>query len=103
MKLVIYGKNPVDELESWTKELFSNIENKDIEAPSYKELPYAKENTGKIIRFVPFKDEDYLELYWFIDNLEPHYMNCPGSYISHLIGHEGKNSLLSVLIDEGLA
>lgn len=27
----------------------------------------------------------------------------PDDYLSHIFGHEGKNSLLSLLIDEGLA
>ncbi len=35
--------------------------------------------------------------------MNPHYKNDPSSYVSHLIGHEGENSLLSLLIDEGLA
>lgn len=35
--------------------------------------------------------------------MHPFYENRPDSYISHLLGHEGENSLLSVLIDEGLA
>jgi len=33
----------------------------------------------------------------------PNYKKGPASYLSHLIGHEGENSLLSLLIDEGLA
>lgn len=31
-----------------------------------------------------------------------HYKNHPGTYISNLIGHEGKGSLLSFLIKEDL-
>jgi len=44
-----------------------------------------------------------LEFKWVIDYLAPHYRSCPGNYISHLLGHEGENSLLSLLITEGLA
>lgn len=32
-----------------------------------------------------------------------HYRNHPGTYISNLIGHEGKGSILSYLMKEGLA
>jgi insulysin len=38
-----------------------------------------------------------------LENTEKHYKSNPLKYISHLIGHEGPNSLLSLLIDEGLA
>jgi len=35
--------------------------------------------------------------------MRPHFLNRPDNYISHLLGHEGENSLLSKLIKEGLA
>lgn len=38
-----------------------------------------------------------------VSNQERHYENAPGEYISFLIGHEGENSLLSLLVKEGLA
>jgi insulysin len=56
-----------------------------------------------LVKYVPVKDEDYLEIRWYVEYLKPYYKNCPGGYISHLIGHEGENSLLSLLIKEGLA
>lgn len=31
------------------------------------------------------------------------YKKKPDDYLTHLLGHEGPNSLLSLLIDEGLA
>lgn len=37
-----------------------------------------------------------------VEYLHPHYKNCPGNYVSHLLGHEGENSLLSLLKAEGL-
>lgn len=38
-----------------------------------------------------------------MENQQEHYKNSPAKYISHLLGHEGKGSLLSFLISEGLA
>ncbi len=35
--------------------------------------------------------------------MHPHYRNDPSNYFSYLFGHEGKNSLLSLLIEQGLA
>ena len=40
---------------------------------------------------------------WFLDNMVPRYVSNPHKYISHLLGHEGENSLLALLIEEGLA
>ncbi len=33
----------------------------------------------------------------------PHFRSNPHKYITHLFGHEGENSLLALLIEEGLA
>lgn len=30
-----------------------------------------------------------------------HYKSSPGNYLSHILGHEGKNSLFSKLKEEG--
>lgn len=103
MRLVVYGSQPIEELETWTKELFEDIPNKDLPSPAYKQVPFAKDNLGKFVRIVPIKNQDYLEIKWVTDFLQPHYRSCPGKYISHLLGHEGENSLLSLLIKEDLA
>jgi len=103
MKLVVYGVEPLENLEKWVIEMFSNVKNKDAELPVMKELPFDVENMGQFWKIVPSKDEDYLEIVWNIDYLCPLYRSNPGRYLSHLFGHEGENSLLSLLIDEGLA
>lgn len=36
--------------------MFSNIENKNINPPTYNEIPFKKENLGKLIKYVPIKD-----------------------------------------------
>ena len=58
---------------------------------------------GKIVKLVPVKDKRTLELTWIIENQEQNYRHSPAKYVSHLLGHEGKGSLLSFLISEGLA
>ncbi|KAM3142497.1 hypothetical protein pb186bvf_005399 [Paramecium bursaria] len=103
MRLVVYGSQDIEQLENWTQELFSPIPNKDLNPPTFKDMPYNETNLGKLIKYVPIKDQDYLEVSWIIDYLYPHYQNCPGKYISHLLGHEGENSLLSHLIKQNLA
>lgn len=44
-----------------------------------------------------------LVINWIIDYQHAYYKTNPAGYISHLVGHEGKYSLLSYLIAENLA
>ena len=103
MKLVVYGIESLEVLEKWVVEMFSDVKNKDVIIPELIEKPFDEENMGEFWKVLPTRDNDYLEIVWIIDYLMPHYRANPGKYISHLFGHEGKNSLLSLLIDEGLA
>lgn len=43
------------------------------------------------------KDEAIMEYFWVTEYLKPHYKKHLSDYITHVIGHEGKNSLLSIL------
>lgn len=44
-----------------------------------------------------------MELNWIVSNQAEHYKHPPSKYVTHLLGHEGKGSLLSFLISQGLA
>ena len=44
-----------------------------------------------------------LEVYYILPYVEKEYTTKPLNYFSHLIGHEGENSLLSYLKKEDLA
>ncbi|CAD8058440.1 unnamed protein product [Paramecium sonneborni] len=103
MKLVIYGSQSIETLEGWAHSYFETIQNKNLTSPSYNIMPFNQTNLGQLIKYVPIKNQDYLELIYILDYLYPHYRSCPGKYLSHLIGHEGENSLLSLLIKEDLA
>lgn len=46
---------------------------------------------------VPIKDLRFLYITFPIPDLDPFYKSSPGEYLGHLIGHEGKGSLLSEL------
>jgi insulysin len=57
-----------------------------------------------VIKIVPVKDVRRLELKWpMLPDSRHLWEGDPLAYISHLIGHEGKNSLLSELIRLDLA
>lgn len=103
MKLAVYGKESLETLEQWVVKMFSDAKNFDTKIPEIKEFPFDKENMCQFYKLVPIEDNDYLTLEWYIENVRPYYKDQPTHYITTLIGHEGKNSLLSFLKDEGLA
>ena len=86
-------------------QLFTGIENKEVVLPDLGEpqLPYTGANLGQLCRFLPVKDEDKLTINVVFPDLHREYKSKPGSYFSHLIGHEGEHSLLSYLKKLGLA
>lgn len=68
-----------------------------------EENPFDESNLGNLYRIVPVKNKNKVVFMWILSSFEEHYKNSPGRYLSHLIGHEGPGSLLSLLIREGLA
>jgi insulysin len=66
-------------------------------------MPYDKDNLGRIVKWKPIKDKNSLELYFVLPYTQNEYTTRPLEYYSHLIGHEGENSLLSYLKKEDLA
>jgi len=103
MKAVLYGKETLETLEEWARDFFGLIRNTSKSVPKVTEIPFDSENLGSFWRVLPIQDKDTLDFTWIMEDFEPHYKNNPAKYISHLLGHEGTNSLLSYLMDEGLA
>ena len=48
-------------------------------------------------RIVPVKETHSVELGWPLPEQHSHYLSKPVSYLSHLFGHEGSGSILSLL------
>eukprot|EP00163_Fabomonas_tropica_P027319 TRINITY_DN5224_c0_g1_i14.p1 TRINITY_DN5224_c0_g1~~TRINITY_DN5224_c0_g1_i14.p1 ORF type:complete len:886 (+),score=217.98 TRINITY_DN5224_c0_g1_i14:269-2659(+) len=101
-------QNPVciescEDLKKWAVEKFSDIANKSIEVPSWKAPIYGEEQLGKVIKFVPVKNERSFEIVWPIPAQTPKYLTKPSQFLSHLLGHEGPGSLLSLLKAKGWA
>ena len=66
-------------------------------------MPFDNSNLGSFARYKPVKDKDQIDLYWDMPYLKNEYKSNPLSYYTHLIGHEGENSLLSYLKAEDYA
>ena len=103
MNLAIYSHQSIENLEKIVHDIFSSVPNFDAIRPKYVEQPFTRELLGNLWKIVPIKDQDYLEIIWFLDNTREYFKSSPLDYFSWLFGHEGENSLLSLLIEEGFA
>jgi insulysin len=105
MKLCVVGREPLDELQAMVEPRFSRIRNNGVVPPEYKEgSPYISGlHLPRRLSVVPVKDLRTVELGWPTRSLLSEYRQKPAGYVSHIIGHEGPGSLLSLLKAKGLA
>ncbi|KAL4558442.1 hypothetical protein LXL04_036642 [Taraxacum kok-saghyz] len=102
MKLVIIGGETLDVLESWVLELFTKVKTSNGSKSEVKPgLPIW--NPGKIYRLEAVKDVHVLDLSWTLPCLRKDYTKKAEDYLAHLIGHEGRGSLLFFLKAKGWA
>ncbi|KAK9468790.1 Metalloenzyme, LuxS/M16 peptidase-like protein [Lipomyces arxii] len=97
MKLVILGREPLEQLEQWTVEKFSAVSNSKVSPPKFEGTPYTEKELQKAIFAKPVMDERRLEISFLFPDQRPLYRSHPGQYYSHLIGHEGPGSILHYL------
>ncbi|KAF2437115.1 a-pheromone processing metallopeptidase Ste23 [Tothia fuscella] len=104
MKLVVLGRESLDQLQQWVEELFSDIEDKNLPRNRWDDVaPYTSNELGKQVFAKPVFDMRVLDIYFPYPDEEELYESQPGRYLSHLIGHEGPGSILSYIKNKGWA
>ncbi|KAI7866288.1 Metalloenzyme, LuxS/M16 peptidase-like protein [Spinellus fusiger] len=103
MKLCILGRESLDVLTEWAVEKFKGVKNKSIQVPSFPSYPLTQNELMKQIFVKPVKDVRSLEMTFPFPDQRPLYTVQPGCYLSHLLGHEGTGSILSLLKKHGWA
>ncbi|KAJ2223917.1 metalloprotease, partial [Coemansia sp. RSA 485] len=103
MKLVIVGRDSLDQLTEWAVSNFSPIQSKGMTKPVFKAHPLTKSEMGKLIRIKSIRQQRTLDLTFSLPDIKPYYKSKPGRYLGSLIGHEGKGSILSFLKKRGWA
>jgi len=106
MRLVVLGREPLDELEKMVTELFSSIPSTDAPKPSLSYAgaePFGAEQMGHTVYVVPVKELRLLSMTWPLPAQQEHFEVKPTRYLSHLLGHESAGSVLALLKKEGLA
>lgn len=104
MKLVVLGREPLDVLESWVTEFFSDVKNQDLPQNRWDDVSlYTEEQLPSQIFAKPVMESRSLEMYFPYLDEEEMFETQPSRYISHLIGHEGPGSILAYLKEKGWA
>ena len=105
MSLTIYAKNSLDELCAMAAERFSAISSTNVAVPSFAECgtPFTTEQFGTLLRIKPIKEIQQLQIIWQLPPMLLHFSKQFGTFVSHLFGHKGKGSILSLLKARKLA
>ena len=101
MSLAVLGRESLDSLQEMVLDRFTEVQDKAVKVPVWSEPPFSPEQCGTRTYVVPVKDIRNLNITWGVPDLTDHYRSSPGSYLGHLIGHEGPGSLLSELKSRG--
>lgn len=122
MKLVVLGKEPLDELTESAVRLFSGVPNKGLEpVVQFEPNPFGPEIEGTTTFMKTVKDLHSMELCWTIPDQSALYKTKvrlfarlfdgtrfadnrlvqPASFLAHYLGHEGPGSILSHLKKKG--
>ncbi|KAG9014054.1 Insulinase (Peptidase M16) [Tulasnella sp. JGI-2019a] len=102
MKLVVLGKESVDELSQMAVKLFSAVPNRSLPAPPmFDSSPLGEEHRGIIAYAKTVMDFSAIEMNWCIPWQTPEWRVKPASFVTHFLGHEGPGSLHSYLKNKG--
>ena len=102
MGLVVYGKEPLDTLETWVASAFAAVPAGTRPDLTIGKAPYTAEQLQARINIEPLKDTRVLSLNFPMPTIQPYYVNKPLGYLGRIIGFEGKGSLHSLLKARGM-
>ncbi|KAI4171617.1 MAG: hypothetical protein LQ343_004095 [Gyalolechia ehrenbergii] len=104
MKLVVLGREELDQLETWVGELFADVVNKDLPRNRWDGVqPYSEKELLTQVFAKPVMDTRLLDIYFPYQDEEDMYETQPSRYLSHLLGHEGPGSILAYVKAKGWA
>ncbi|KAI4229441.1 MAG: hypothetical protein L6R36_000895 [Xanthoria steineri] len=104
MKLVVLGREELDELEAWVGSLFAGVVNKDLPRNRWDDVePFSDKELLTQVFAKPVMDSRLLDIYFPYQDEEAMYETQPSRYLSHLIGHEGPGSILAHIKAKGWA
>ncbi|CAK0908294.1 unnamed protein product, partial [Prorocentrum cordatum] len=108
MCLVVVGKEDPEELLGMVQSKFSTVLDRSAVVPKDAEIgegaiAFPPERLGRMVHVVPVSDIRSATFQFVLPGQRRHWRSKPGLYIAHLVGHEGRGSLLAALKQRGLA
>ncbi|SPO41170.1 related to STE23 - Metalloprotease involved in a-factor processing [Pseudozyma flocculosa] len=101
MKLVVLGREPLDQLTTWVIDKFSGVRNTGRNPPEFPSSPLKPEQLQKQVFYKTVRDMRSMRIAFPIPDQGPLYRTKPSHFLSHFIGHEGEGSILSHLKRKG--
>lgn len=104
MKLVVLGRESLEQLQEWVESLFSAVKNTDLPQNRWDGLPaYTDEQLATRIFTKPVMQTNAIDIRFPYPDETELYDSQPSRYLSHLIGHEGPGSILAYVKAKGWA
>ncbi|KAI9474731.1 metalloprotease [Coemansia sp. RSA 989] len=103
MRLVVVGRDSLDQLTEWVVSRFSGIRSKGMTKPLFKGHPLTPREMGTLIRMQSIREKRSLDLIFSMPDMKPYFGTKPTHYLGSLLGHEGRGSILSLLRKRGWA
>lgn len=97
MNLCIVDNKPINEIESYVVEMFSQVENKNVSAKINRNYPRLLTHTKKCVKIVPIKRNHKLTIMWEFPGYSKYWLVSPLNFLGHLMGHECDGSILQTL------
>lgn len=99
MTLAVQSKLPTHEIFEWIDDLFSEVPTTNQPPPEFKmnQEPFCLDLFHKIYKVETVSSSKKLLLYWYLPPVIHLYKIKPLEYISWVLGHEGKGTLISYL------
>ena len=103
MKLVVLGRESLDQLQAMVEPRFAPVNNSDVIVDIHSAPLFEPERLPMKVSARPLQNSRELSLVFPLPKMSPHWQTKPASYLAALIGHEGDGSLLDVLKQRGWA
>lgn len=103
MALSLLSKHSLDQMETWAKKYFTDVENKNLAQNKYDSKVFEKKKTIRTVQIEPVKDIRRMTLSYFVPGVRLQYLQKPSRQLGFILGHQGEGSLLSYLKNKGWA
>lgn len=101
MNLVIFGKQPIEQLQALAQKHFSSIENKSVDRPTVKQTGLTESQMGQHIFYQPQKPTRQLLIEFPITDNSDQWAVKPNQYLANLISSEEPGTAAQILREKG--